>query len=194
MSLAYEVLRFVDRATKRPADASDPRLLARLEAYARDAWEGIVALHAPASPMTWEVVTVLRGAVQLSNRVSFRFPRPVEIVGFYPTIIPLATPTTTGILTPTTNTIAVSMDTDNQNYLTSGDGISTPAGGTAGPFVTLASMSVQVPRIVGYKLRNPTPDIGFTYRWKRDAAGGVGTPPAVYFDTLISLAMYARYL
>jgi len=194
MSLSYEVLRFVDRAMKRPADASDPRLLARLEAYARDAWEGIVALHAPASPMTWEVVTVLRGAVQLSNRIPFRFPRPVEIVGFFPTIIPLATPSTSGILTPTTDTIAVSMDTDNQNYLTSGDGISTPAGGSAGPFVTLSAMSVQVPRIVCYKLRNPTPDIGFTYRWKLDIDSGVGTPKAVYKDTLISLTMYARYL
>jgi hypothetical protein len=50
-------------------------------------------------------------------------------------------------------------------------------------------MSVQVPRVVGYKLENPTPDIGFTYRWAQDVSGG-----AVYKDCIIAMAMYARYL
>jgi hypothetical protein len=110
----------------------------------------------------------------------------VEIVGFLPTLVVLSTG---GAITPSTDILQVSVDTDNQNYLTSGDGVSTNAGGNVGPYVTLSAMSVQVPRVVGYKLENPTPDIGFTYRWAQDVSGG-----AVYKDCIIAMAMYARYL
>ena len=189
MSLGYEVLRFIDRVRRQPADGSDPRLLSRLEVYAKEAFEGLVALHAPASPMTWEINTFMLGNVQTTNRQSFRFPRPVEIIGFYPTLV-IDDAAGGGPVTPSTDAIAVSIDTDNQAYLTSGDGVSTPAGGKAGAFVTLSSMSVLVPRILGYKLRNPTPDIGFTYRWKQNVAGGVG----VYTDCLVSMTMFARYI
>jgi len=85
----------------------------------------------------------------------------------------------------------VQIDTDNQNYITSGDGISTNVGGTAGPFVTLESMSVKVPRVLGYKLRNPTPVIGFTYRWKIDPTGAGGP---FFRDSIIGMGIYARYL
>lgn len=188
MSLAYETLRFINRAFQNPADASDPVLLNRLKKYADEAWEGIVALHAPASPMTWEVRTNLVGTVQSTNRVSYRYPRPVEIVGFLPTLIVYGTDPTK--LTPSTDDLMVAIDTDNQNYLTAGEGVSSNAGGTAGPFITLTAMSVQVPRIVGYKLRNPTPNIGFKFQWAQNVAGGI----AVYKDTTIAMAMYARYL
>jgi hypothetical protein len=186
MSLSYTVLKFVDRVRKQPADGSDPRLLQLLEKYAKEAWEGIVALHAPASPMTWEVSTSMTGATQETNRQAFTFPRPVEIVGFWPTLTVLASG---GASTPSTDSIQVSIDTDNQNYLSSGEGISTVAGTTAGPFVTLTAMSVVVPRIVGYKLTNPKPNIGFKYRWARDVTGG-----AVFKDVVVRMAMYARYL
>ena len=186
MSLSYEALRYINRVRRNPSDAGDPNLLNRLEKYAKQAWEGIVALHAPASPMTWETRMIMRGSVQTSNRVSFRYPRPVEVVGFLPTLITL---TTGGASTPSTDVLQVSIDTDNQNYLTSGEGVSTNAGGNVGPYVTLSAMSVQVPRIVGYKLENPTPDIGFTFRWGVDVSGG-----AVFKDCIIAMAMYARYL
>lgn len=190
MSLGYEVLRYVDRCFRNPTDAGDPRLLKRLESYAKEAFEGIVALHAPASPMTWEVNALMLGAVQTSIRQSFRFPRPVEIVGFFPSVV-IATPAGGGAVSPSADTIAVQIDTDNQAYLTSADGISSPAGGKASSFVTLSAMGVQVPRIVGYKLRNPTPDIGFTFRWKQDVTQVAG---GVYRDSMVSLAIYARYL
>lgn len=188
MSLAYAVLRFIDRARKVPADASDPRLLDIIEKAAINAFEGIVALTAPASPMTWECNVVLPGGTQESNRVSFRYPRPVEIVGFYPSLVVFGVDD--DLLTPSNDSISVCIDTDNQNYLTSGEGVSTNAGGTAGPYVTLAGMSVQVPRVLGYKLKNPTPVIGFKFRWKR--ATTIAEP--VYNDTLISMMMFARYL
>jgi len=189
MSLGYEVLRFVDRVMQDPTAATDPRLLGRLQKYAREAFEGIVALHAPASPMSWESVSILRGSTLQGPRNSFKFPRPVEIVGFFPTVIPIL-PASGGGTVPTTDSIAVQIDTDNQNYITSGDGISTNVGGTAGPFVTLSSMSVQVPRVLGYKLRNPTPVIGFTYRWKIDP----GATPFIFRDIIIGMGIFARYL
>jgi hypothetical protein len=188
MSLAYDVLRFVNRAFQSPADASDPTLLRRLQKSAEDAWEGIVALHAPASPMTWEVRTNLASTVQRTNRISFRYPRPVEIVGFLPTLVVYGAQV--ALLTPSTDDLMVAIDTDNQNYLTSGEGVSSNAGGTAGPFITLTAMSVQVPRIVGYKLKNPTPSIGFTFQWAQNVT--VAAP--VYRDVTIAMAMYARYL
>jgi hypothetical protein len=188
MSLAYIAKRFVDRAFKNPADASDPTLLNQLLKAADEAWEGIVALHAPASPMTWEVRTNLASTAQRTNRIGFRYPRPVEIVGMLPTLVVYGT--NGALITPSTDDLMVSIDTDNQNYLTSGEGVSSNAGGTAGPFVTLTAMSVQVPRIMGYKLRNPTPSIGFTFQW----AQAVTAAAPVYNDVTIALAMYARYL
>jgi hypothetical protein len=186
MSLAFETLKFIQRVRRQPSDGSDPNLLARLEKYAKQAWEGIVALHAPASPMTWETRMIMRGTVQTSNRTPFTFPRPVEIVGILPTLIKV---TTGGLITPTTDVLQVSIDTDNQNYLTSGEGISTNAGGNIGPYVCLSAMSVQTPRIMGYKLENPKPNIGFTYRWALDVSGG-----AIYEDCIIATTMFARYL
>ncbi len=188
MSLAYTALRYIDRVRKNPTDGSDPRLLEILEKAAINAFEGIVALTAPASPMSWESSVNLLGTVQESNRISFRYPRPVEIVGFYPSIVVYGA--SGALLTPSLDSIAVSIDTDNQNYLTSGEGVSSNAGGTAGPFVTLAAMSVQVPRILGYKLKNPTPVIGFKFRWK---LATTAVAP-VFNDTLVSMAMFARYL
>jgi hypothetical protein len=126
--------------------------------------------------------------VQRTNRISFRYPRPVEIVGFLPTLVVYGTQAL--LLTPSTDDLMVAIDTDNQNYLTSGEGVSSNAGGTAGPFITLTSMSVQVPRIVGYKLKNPTPSIGFTFQW----AQNVTAAAPVYRDVTIAMAMYARYL
>jgi hypothetical protein len=196
MSLGYEVLRYVDRALRDPTSAGDPRLLHRLATYAKEAFEGIVALHAPVSPMSWELNTFLDGTVFQTQRNSFRFPRPVEIVGFFSTLV-IDPSSDEDLLTPSLDVIAVQIDTDNQAYLTSADGISTIAGGKAGSFVTLAAMDVQVPRLVGYKLRNPTPDIGFTYRWKvpPDFLSTVEVPStAVYKSCLISTCMYARYI
>lgn len=187
MGLAFEVRRFVDRVRKQPSDGSNPSLLARLDKAAEEAIEGIVALTAPASPMTWEVNALVLGATQTTNRVAFKFPRPVEVVGFYPSLVLLGTGA--GPTTPSLDSLSVSIDVDTQNYLTSGEGVSTIAGTQAGPYVTLAAMAIQTPRVVGYKLRNPTPVMGFTYRWKRDVSGG-----AVFKDVLVSMALYARYL
>lgn len=181
MGLPYEVLRWATRAIKDPNYASDPVVIDKLSRWAKDAFEGIVALHAPVSPMTWEVNTVLLNTTTESQRQPFRFPWPVEIIGMFPTVIDI---TTGEAFSASTNHIRVRIDTDAQNYTTSGEGVTTPAGGTVGPYVTLSAMSVQVPRLMGYKLRTPTPDIGFTYQWK--------VVPTTFRSCFISMAMYAR--
>jgi hypothetical protein len=157
---------------------------------AQEAFDGsFVAEVAPASPHTWEAVAVLRGSTLTGPRVPFRFPRPVEICGFLPTVMPIL-PASGGAAVPTTDSIAVQVDTDNENYITAGDGISTNLGGTAGPFVTLTAMSVLTPRVVGYKLRNPTPNIGFTFRWKLDP----GPSPFIFRDVIVGMAIFGRYI
>lgn len=181
MGLPYEVVRFADRALKDPSYASDPNILKKLLAWGKDAFEGIVALHAPMAPLTWESNALLVPSQPQSNRVPFRFPWPVEIIGFYPTLMVYGSEEATA---PTLFDIRVQIDTDAQNYMTSGDGVATPAGGTVGAFVTLAAMSVLVPRLLGYKLRTPTPDIGFTYQWK--------DTPTNFKSTMVSMAMFAR--
>ena len=192
MSLAYEALRYVDRALKDPAWAGDPNALRRLANYAKEAFEGIVALHAPVSPMSWELNTFLDGAAPASQRNSFKFPRPVEVIGFFSSLVVSPAEDQEGFLTPSLDVIAVQIDSDNQAYLTSADGISTIAGGKAGTFVTLAAMDVQVPRLVGYKLRNPSPVLGFTYRWKIDPT--FTDEAQVYKSCMVSTCVYARYI
>jgi hypothetical protein len=85
---------------------------------------------------------------------------------------------------PTINDVRVQIDTDAQNYMTSGQGVATPAGGTVGNFVSLPAISVLTPRLMGYKLRTPTPDIGFTFQWTQG--------PDFFNDALISVAMFVR--
>lgn len=183
MSLSHAVLQYIQRAAANPTVAGDPTWLKRLEKMAKDAFEGFVALTAPLSPMTWESNVFFQGSVQQTNRVPFRFPRPVEIVGFMPTIV---VPAGGAGINPTPDDIRVQIDIDSTTYITSGDGVSTPAGGTVGSFITLSAMSVVTPRLLGFKLTAPAPDIGFTYQWKQ-AAG-------TYNNTLISMAMFARYI
>lgn len=187
MNLSYEILRFVDRVRRSPADANDPRLLSRLEKMARDGFDGMmVALHAPVAMQTWEARANLLGAANppLTTRVPMVFPRPVEVVGMLPIVV--ATSANPGLVVPTVNDVDVSIDINSNAYLSSGSGVSSPAGGTTGQFITLANFSVLTPRLLMMRLTAPKPDIGFTFRWKR----GTG----VYQDALISVGVFARYL
>lgn len=181
MGLPYEVVRYCSRALSDPQYASDPNVLKKLLNWGKDAFEGIVALHAPMAPLTWEINTLFTADVVQSNRIPFRFPWPVEIIGMLPIVRSVGNQE--GVV-PTVNDVRVQIDTDAQNYMTSGQGVATPAGGTVGNFVSLPAISVLTPRLLGYKLRTPTPDIGFTFQWVLGAD--------VYNDALVSVAMFAR--
>jgi len=189
MSLPYSILKWVQGVRAGLFDARDPTVLDRLEREAKESWEGaLVALHAPIAPLSWETRAILPGTVQQTTRQPLIFPRPVEIVGLFPAVIPVSI--APGLRTATPLDIDISIDVNSVDYLTAGQGVSTSAGGTAGNFVTLASVGVQVPRLHMTKLTAPKPDMGMTFHWKLPAAVGA----AIYNDSFISVAVYARYL
>jgi hypothetical protein len=187
------VISFVEKAKLSPVEASDPGVLAKLERVAREAFEGaFVALHAPIAPETYEAQGLLLASVDQSGSVPIAFERPVEIVGFRPSVSPRtpeasAPPT---IAQPTLEDILVSVNINKKTQVTTSQqaAVLTTAG-TTEQFVTLASIGVQVPRLVGFKLRFPQPQIDFIFRWK---AGANAWDDAA--DTLVSVAVYARFL
>lgn len=186
MSLLREaVAEFVDRVRRRPSDASDPAVLKDLSDAAKTSWDGaFAALHAPVAPDTWELSTLLNSADPQSSREAMRIPNPTEIVGICVSIVALTQPV--GLLVPTADDIAVSIDLDNKTYLTSARGITTAALGRDGTFVSLGCIDVKVPRLFGVKLTNPSTELGVTFRWKR----GIN----VYQNSLIALDLFTRPL
>jgi len=142
---------------------------------------------AAVAPLTWEVQASLGGTVLQTGRIPLDFRGPVEIVGFYPSVI--ATSAALGLLTPTLDDILVLLDANNQERFTNRLEQTTAAATGAG-FVTLGALgSERAARFVAIKIRNARPDVGVQFRWKRDPAGG-----AIYQDATIGLAFFARYL
>lgn len=195
-NLSYAVLDFLSRVKLSPADATDPRLLGRLERMARAAFDGaMVALHAPVAPLTWEVNVLLSnvagaGVQPETPRVPLTYPRPVQIVGFLPVVVNAAAPAGAE-LTPTTNDVLVSIDINNDERITNTQGFTTPSSGSGSTFVTLSSMSVLVPRLLMKLIDTPKPDIGFTFRYKRPNGVAGAT---VYAPSIITMATFARYI
>ncbi len=181
---AIAIKRFVAYVAKNPGHAADPALLKTLtDAADADLHGRNVALIAPMAPFTWETRVILPGATTISPRQPLIFPRPVDIVGFYPSVI--ATTNTVGLITPSLNDIDISIDTNSDQYFSAGSGVANAAGGAAGAFVTLAAIGVQVPILKAIKLHNAQPDLGMTFRWKRG--------PGFYQDCFISVAVYVHY-
>lgn len=182
MSLAYDVLSYIQRARRAPVDASDPRVLEALERAARRSFDGAwVARQQPIAPLTWEVQAPLLGANPETARVALEFPRPVELVGLAATV----EVTAAGGTVPTLDNIAVAIDLNNQERITSAQGITAGAGGVNGTFVTLSSMTNDK-RLLGLKCDVAKPNVGFSFRWKRGAG--------VFQNSLITVAVFARYL
>jgi hypothetical protein len=182
-SLRWLVADFVSRVKASPADGSDPRLLARLSKAAEDSWDGAFAtLAAPMAPLTWEVNALFPSSQPETQRIPFKFPWPVEIVGFRPSIIS----TDAAGIAPTLEDVQLELDANLEKRPTAGQGVTTTVGGKDGTFVTLAAMGIQTPRLTGLRLTNASPDLGFTFRWKRGAN--------VYNSALVSVAMYCRPL
>jgi hypothetical protein len=190
-SLRSRILDFVHFARSSPGRASAPEELAALEKAAYDSADGMFAAeHAPIAPMTWSERVILRGADEVSERVSFKFPYAMEIVGFFPTLA-LVLPVSGGTVIPTTSDIDVSIDLNNSNTLTSLAGISTSAPGATrgGTFVPLAAWSVLAPRLVGLKLTGPAPELGMQFRWQNPNPSAPN-----YRDTIISCSIFVRRL
>ena len=190
MSLSQHVIDFVQRVREKPATGVDPAELAALRKAADEDLDGFhTALTAPNAPYSWENRVILLGAQALSERINFPFPQNMNLTGMNPTLVDLGVVAPTfvpGNVLPGLNDIDCQVDINNENFLTSLEGISSPVAGATrgGTFVTLASIGILVPRIVGLILESKTPQIGMTFRWKR----GVG----VYRDTVISVTMFVR--
>lgn len=182
--LNFTVRKYLDHVRKHPADALNPIVLKELEHAADSSRENLAAaLYAPEADLTWETRVILQGTQVQTPRQPLPFPRPVDVVGLYPSIIPITN--TVGLITPTLNDVDVALDMNSRQYFSSAAGISNAQGGTAGSFVTLAAMGVQVPRLFVLTLDDPTPDFGMTFKWKR----GTG----FYQDAIVAVAVYARY-
>lgn len=192
MGLASVVIDFVQRVGSAPKLATDPGELAALVNAARRSWDGAFgARNAPIAPMTWEQQVLLPGAAIVSERVAFRFPYAMEIVGLYASVVPLL-PAAGGAAVPTLDDLQVQLDLNNTNQLTTLEGVSTAAPGAArgGTFVTLGALHINPSRLLGLKLRSPNPEVGATFRWKQ----GGGPIAPVYRDSLVALAMFVRRL
>jgi len=182
--LSFEVRKYLDHIRKHPGDALNPVLLKSLEQKVDESNEGLrAALYAPEADLTWESRVILQGATNQTPRQPLVFPRAVDVVGLYPAVIPITN--TNGLITPTLDDIDVALDMNSEKYFSSGSGISNATGGTAGQFVTLAAMGVQVPRLFILHLDAAQPDFGMTFKWKR----GTG----FYQDAIVTVAVYARY-
>lgn len=147
------------------------------------------ALAAPVAPLTWETEQPLLGSVVETPRIPLRFRGPVEVVGFFPSVIAL-TAGNPPLRAPTLLDIAVKIDINDQDRLTNRLENTTGAGDDRS-FVTLASLSASVvPRLLRFAMLNASPDVGVTFRWRIPPVGG----QAIYEDALIGLAFFCRYL
>jgi hypothetical protein len=199
MHLAYSIAEFLRQLEESPDKKPSAGLVAWLRAQARRGFEGaFVALHAPMAPFTWETFVDLHGAERETGRVAAQFRGPVEIVGFFPTVVPIrpvADPLPAGQVLATPDDVLVNIDANEEDRYTNtkGEGQTSTAIGQLGAFVTLSSLAAQgnPGRLTGICLRNASPDLGFTYRWKQP-------PPAVapffFPDVIIGMAMFCRYL
>lgn len=189
MSFRGEVIAWARQVLIRPALGSDPAELNQLIEDAKRSWDGAFgAEHAPIAPLSWEERVLLSGDGKQSERVAFKFPQAMEIVGMFAFV---ETTTDTGLVIPTLTSVDVYLDINNQNNLTQLDGVTTSAPGATrgGNFVTLAGLHVNAPRLMGLKLWGPAPEFGATFKYKQ------GTPQAPFYeDAMVGVQLYVREL
>jgi len=187
--LKQYVLDFINAARRRPAMASDPSELYNLEQAALTSFQGAFgAQHAPIAPMSWEARTLFLGANPVSERIQLDIPFPCMIVGAFASIEPTAGG---GATVPTTSSIDATIDLNVHEYMTQVQGTTTVLAAGAAPsrdgtFATLAALSVQAPRLMGWVIPYRTAQLGITYRWKQGAN--------IYQNAHVGLCFYARAL
>jgi hypothetical protein len=192
MSLREKILAYVSAARSSPVVASDPTELRGLEKAALSTLDcGFATLAAPIAPFTWEVRTLLDATLDATNRVKFAFPWRVNVVGLQATlsiVLPRTAPGGVPQPDPTLADIDCMVDVNNSAFLTGNDGLSTVAGQGGQNFVTLSTLSIQTPRLLGLALEGESkPELGFTFRWKQPPAAG---PVAIYQSAIVCVALF----
>lgn len=188
MSLRQRILAYVSAARSSPVVASDPAELRALEKDALCTLDaGFATLAAPIAPFTWEVRTLLDQLQPGTNRVKFAFPWKVNVVGLQATLSPVR-PLIGAFPVPTLDDVDCMVDVNNSAFLTGNDGLSTVAGQGGNNFVTLSTLTIQTPRLLGLALEGESkPELGFTFRWKQPPAPG---PVALYQSVIVTVALF----
>lgn len=189
MGIRDTLRRFVMLAKNSPVSASDPRELEILErAILPSPQDGFAVNAAPIAPFTWEVRTVLSNVLSNTNRVKFAFPWRVNVVGLQATIVPVLPLVGAPLPTPTLDDVDVMVDINNTGFITGNDGTTSAAGQGGNNFVTLSTLTVQTPRLLGLALEGESkPELGFTFRWKQGPAAG---PVALFQSAIITVAIF----
>jgi hypothetical protein len=188
--LKQYTLDYVNAVRRRPQLGSDPNELDNLESAALTSFQGAFsALHAPIAPMSWEARTLFLSAAAVSERIQMDIPFPCMMVGTFPSVEPVGA--NGGLVVPTTQSIDVSLDLNNHEYMTQAQGTTTPVIGGAQsrdiPFSTLASLGVNGgQRLLAWVIPYRTAQLGITFRWKQGAN--------VYQSSQVGLVFYARAL
>lgn len=190
--LKQYVLDFVNAVRRRPALGSDPSELDRMEQAALTSFQGAFgALHAPIAPMSWEARTQFASASPVSERIILDIPFPCMIVGAFAVVEPIGS--AGGLTVPGPNSIDVTIDLNQHEYMTQVQGTTTPTVGGGltrdGTFCTLSAISTGPAlgaRLLGWVIPYRTAQIGVTFRWKQGAG--------VYQTSHVGLTFYARAL
>jgi hypothetical protein len=188
--LKQYVLDFVNAVRRRPALGSDPSELDQLEQSALTSFQGAFgALHAPIAPMSWEARTQFASASPVSERIQLDLPFPCMLVGAFTVVEPIGA--AGGLVVPTANSIDVTIDLNNHEFMTQIQGTTTPVVGGAlsrdGTFSTLAAIGVNGgARLLGWVIPYRTAQLGVTFRWKQGAG--------VYQTSHVGITFYARAL
>lgn len=145
---------------------------------------------ASVAPYTWEVQAALGGATLQTGRIPLDFRGPVEIVGFYPSIIVDGAPAGGALVAPTLDDVLVLLDVNNEKRFTNRLEQTTGAATGAG-FVTLGALgAARAQRFMSLRITNARPDVGVQFRWKVAPPGG----GPIYEDAMIGLAFFAKYI
>lgn len=190
MNLPTAVLSFLQRTGAHPELATNPEERAMLKNAALKSLDGMhTALTSPNAPYNWENRVILLSAAPQSNRITFKFPQNMDVVGFNPVLCDLGVIAPSFVppnVLPSLSDLDVSIDINNENVLTNLSGVSSSVVGASldGTFISLQSIGILVPRLFALKLQSMAPEIGMTFRSKRG--------PNVFRDVMISVTMFCR--
>jgi hypothetical protein len=137
------------------------------------------ALHAPASPQTWEVNAVLDENEEETARIPLKFPSTAIITGMYASVL-FETLELNPAANPSLDMITCLMDVNDATLKLTGQ---QQLGAQSGKgFVTLAALTTLVPRLNMIMLSGGNPEIAFTFRSKFATAGTNGFGESVKID------------
>lgn len=186
-NLNFAVRRFLAEARRSPA-AAVGTALDELEAEAaRDLDGAFVARTSPVATNTWMGRATLRKTQPSTAPDIVAMGMPVEVVGFFPTILALEQ----GLTVPPLEAIDVHLELNRRDVITA----RAESGVQAGDPIDVVNLpmisSVVANRLIGWKLSAADPNISIEFRW--------AVPLAVvtalgWSDIQISLGMFVRRL